>query len=80
MADQTEHTDTFERLDVSSPADDLSVLDISAEKNTRVETSQLAAVSVPSQRRLDSTGSSDSYEELDTAKCTNSNPVEMADK
>ncbi|XP_060744888.1 arf-GAP with Rho-GAP domain, ANK repeat and PH domain-containing protein 1-like isoform X2 [Tachysurus vachellii] len=64
----------------SSPADELSVLDISAQINTRVQTSQLAALSVPSQRRLDSTGSSDSYEELDTAKCTNSNRVEMADK
>lgn len=29
---------------------------------------------------LDSTGSSDSYEELETAKSAGSDPIEMADK
>ncbi|XP_053535167.1 arf-GAP with Rho-GAP domain, ANK repeat and PH domain-containing protein 1 isoform X2 [Ictalurus punctatus] len=64
----------------SSPADDICGLDATAQIKTRVETSQLAAVLAPCQRRLDSAGSSDSYEELETAKCTESDPIEMADK
>ncbi|KAB5550145.1 hypothetical protein PHYPO_G00050450 [Pangasianodon hypophthalmus] len=64
----------------SSPADDLCGLDVTAQIKTCVETSQLASVLAPCQRRLDSTGSSDSYEELDMAKCADSDRIEMADK
>ncbi|XP_046719255.1 arf-GAP with Rho-GAP domain, ANK repeat and PH domain-containing protein 1-like [Silurus meridionalis] len=64
----------------SSPADDICGLDVTTQIKTSVKTSKLPAVLGPCQRRFDSSGSSDSYEELNTAVCTESDPVEMEEK
>ncbi|KAF7699680.1 hypothetical protein HF521_002638 [Silurus meridionalis] len=58
----------------SSPADDICGLDVTTQIKTSVKTSKLPAVLGPCQRRFDSSGSSDSYEELNTAVCTESDP------
>ncbi|KAI5625392.1 arf-GAP with Rho-GAP domain, ANK repeat and PH domain-containing protein 1, partial [Silurus asotus] len=65
---------------ISSPADDICGLDATTQKKTSVKTSKLPAVSGPCQRGFDSAGSSDSYEDLNTAVCTDSDPVEMEEK
>ncbi|KAM9468785.1 arf-GAP with Rho-GAP domain, ANK repeat and PH domain-containing protein 1 [Clarias gariepinus] len=64
----------------SSLADDFCGLDVTTQIKPCVDPSQLAVKLAPCNKRLDSTGSSDSYEELDTTKSADSDPLEMTDK